>query len=104
MEGAKYSGRAGMTMDKFRAFTPIGSRPAPMRIPAGRNALVPPPVPPVCRWPVTTTKAIPMRARFRALGAHICEFPTAEEVGRDARALGEHVVWAAPTSCVADPI
>jgi len=36
------------------------------------------------------------RARFRALGAGICEFPMAEEVGLAARAAGDFVVMGAP--------
>jgi alpha-D-ribose 1-methylphosphonate 5-triphosphate diphosphatase len=40
--------------------------------------------------------ALSVRSQFRALGAHICEFPIAEEVGRDARAQGEHVVMGSP--------
>ena len=39
---------------------------------------------------------IATRARYRALGAGICEFPMAEEVGRDARAAGEAVVMGCP--------
>lgn len=36
------------------------------------------------------------RARFRALGAAICEFPMAEDVGIEARAAGEAVVMGCP--------
>jgi alpha-D-ribose 1-methylphosphonate 5-triphosphate diphosphatase len=36
------------------------------------------------------------RARFRALGARICEFPMAEAVARSARGAGEPVVMSAP--------
>ena len=36
------------------------------------------------------------RARFRALGARICEFPMAETVGEAARAAGEFVVMGSP--------
>ncbi|MDE2581728.1 MAG: alpha-D-ribose 1-methylphosphonate 5-triphosphate diphosphatase [Rhodospirillales bacterium] len=36
------------------------------------------------------------RERFRALGARICEFPMAEEVGQAARAAGDAVVMGSP--------
>jgi len=95
VEGAKYSGRAGMTMDAFRAFTDrIASRadqvPAAQdRIgAAAREAGLP-----MCSH---DDESVAVRARFRGLGAHICEFPVAEEAGRDARAQGEHVVMGSP--------
>jgi alpha-D-ribose 1-methylphosphonate 5-triphosphate diphosphatase len=95
VEGARYSGRAGMTMDAFRAFTDrIAARadevPAALeRIGAAARA---------AGLPMAShdDDALPVRARFRALGAHICEFPIAEDVGRDARAQGEHVVMGSP--------
>jgi alpha-D-ribose 1-methylphosphonate 5-triphosphate diphosphatase len=95
VEGAKYSGRAGMTMDAFRAFTDrIASRadevPAALdRIGAAARAAGLP----MCSH---DDESLAIRARFRALGAHICEFPVAEEAGRDARAQGEHVVMGSP--------
>jgi alpha-D-ribose 1-methylphosphonate 5-triphosphate diphosphatase len=95
VEGAKYSGRAGMTMDTFRALAD--------RI-ASRADEVPPALERLCK--AAQASGLPMashdddtlqtRARFRALGAHICEFPTAEEIGRDARVNGEHVVMGSP--------
>ena len=36
------------------------------------------------------------RARYRALGARIAEFPLARDVAADARACGEHVVMGGP--------
>ncbi len=95
VEGAKYAGRAGMPMDRFRAFTDrIASRanevPAALeRIGAAARA---------AGLPMAShdDDTLPVRARFRALGAHICEFPMAEAVGRDARAQGEHVVMGSP--------
>ena len=95
VEGAKYSGRAGMSMTDFRVFTDrIAARasevPAALeRIGAAARA---------AGLPMAShdDDTLPVRARFRALGAHICEFPMAEEVGRDARAMGEHVVMGSP--------
>lgn len=95
VEGAKYAGRAGMTLAAFRAFTDrVASRAAAVpaaleRIGAAAR---------VAGLPMAShdDDAVPVRARFRALGAQICEFPMAEEVGRDARALGEYVVMGSP--------
>jgi alpha-D-ribose 1-methylphosphonate 5-triphosphate diphosphatase len=39
---------------------------------------------------------VPERTAFRELGAHICEFPIAEEVGEAARAAGDWVVMGSP--------
>jgi alpha-D-ribose 1-methylphosphonate 5-triphosphate diphosphatase len=95
VEGAKYAGRAGMKMEAFRAYTDrIASRanevPAALeRIGAAARA---------AGLPMAShdDDTLPVRARFRALGAHICEFPMAEAVGRDARGQGEHVVMGSP--------
>lgn len=95
VEGAKYAGRAGMAMRDFQAFTDriaarAGEVPAALEQigAAARNAGLP--------MASHDDDTLPVRARFRALGAHICEFPMAEEVGRDARAQGEHVVMGSP--------
>jgi alpha-D-ribose 1-methylphosphonate 5-triphosphate diphosphatase len=95
VEGAKYAGRAGMAMADFQAFTDrIAARanevPAALeQIGAAARA---------AGLPMAShdDDTLPVRARFRALGAHICEFPMAEDVGRDARAQGEHVVMGSP--------
>jgi alpha-D-ribose 1-methylphosphonate 5-triphosphate diphosphatase len=95
VEGAKYAGRAGMAMPDFQAFTDrIAAR--ANEVPealeqigaAAREAGLP--------MASHDDDTLPVRARFRALGAHICEFPMAEDVGRDARAQGEHVVMGSP--------
>jgi alpha-D-ribose 1-methylphosphonate 5-triphosphate diphosphatase len=95
VEGAKYAGRAGMPMPAFREFTDrIAARanevPAALEQigAAAREAGLP--------MASHDDDTLPVRARFRALGAHICEFPMAEDVGRDARAKGEHVVMGSP--------
>jgi alpha-D-ribose 1-methylphosphonate 5-triphosphate diphosphatase len=94
-EGAKYAGRAGMALNAFQEFTDrIAARanevPAALeRIgAAAREAGLP--------MASHDDDTLPVRARFRALGAHICEFPMTEDVGRDARAQGEHVVMGSP--------
>ncbi len=40
--------------------------------------------------------SVATRVRFRGLGAGICEFPMAEDVGVEARAAGEAVVMGCP--------
>lgn len=93
--GAKYSDRAGMTLPAFRALTErIAARadavaPAQQRIAAAaRQAGIP--------LASHDDASIPVRAAFRALGARICEFPMAEEVGEAARAAGDWVVMGSP--------
>jgi alpha-D-ribose 1-methylphosphonate 5-triphosphate diphosphatase len=95
VEGAKYAGRAGMPMDAFQAFTDrIASRAD--EVPAALERIGT--AARVAGLPMAShdDDTVPVRARFRALGAHICEFPMAEDVGRDARAQGEHVVMGSP--------
>ncbi len=95
VEGAKYAGRAGMKMDAFKVFTDriaarAGEVPAAQeRIGAAARA---------AGLPMAShdDESVAVRARFRSLGAHICEFPVAEAAGRDARAEGEHVVMGSP--------
>ncbi len=93
--GAKYSDRAGMTLDAFRALVDrIAARaadtgPAQARIAAAARA---------AGLPLAShdDAAVATRAHFRDLGAHICEFPMAEEVGEAARAAGDWVVMGSP--------
>jgi alpha-D-ribose 1-methylphosphonate 5-triphosphate diphosphatase len=95
VEGAKYAGRAGMKMEAFQAFTDriaarAGEVPAAAeRIAAAARAAGLP----MCSH---DDESVAARERFRSLGAHICEFPVAEDAGRDARAHGEHVVMGSP--------
>jgi alpha-D-ribose 1-methylphosphonate 5-triphosphate diphosphatase len=95
VEGAKYAGRAGMALHAFQEFTDrIAARadevPAALEriAAAAREAGLP--------MASHDDDTLPVRSRFRALGAHICEFPMAEDVGRDARTQGEHVVMGSP--------
>jgi alpha-D-ribose 1-methylphosphonate 5-triphosphate diphosphatase len=93
--GAKYSDRAGMTLDDFRAMTE--------RI-AGRADQVPAALERIgaaareagLALASHDDASIATRAAFRARGARICEFPMAEEVGEDARAAGDWVVMGCP--------
>lgn len=92
---AKYAGRAGISPEAFRALVDRAwSRRA--EVPAARARLA----------AAARAAGIPMlshddatpamRRDFRALGARICEFPMAEAVAEEARAMGEHVVMGAP--------
>ena len=92
---AKYADRAMMAVDAFRALAEAAH---------ARDAEVPGAV---ARLAAAARRAgLPMashdddtlatRARFRALGAGICEFPMAEDVGIEAAAAGEAVVMGCP--------
>jgi alpha-D-ribose 1-methylphosphonate 5-triphosphate diphosphatase len=95
VEGAKYSGRAGMKMDAFRAMAnEIASRadavPAALdRIAAAARA---------AGLPMAShdDDTIAARNSFRARGARICEFPMAEAVGRAAVEAGDFVAMGCP--------
>ena len=95
VSGAKYSDRAGMSLDAFSALARrVASREA--AVPAGLERLA----------SAAHAAGVPMashddasladRHRFRALGARICEFPMSAEVGQAARAAGEFVVMGSP--------
>ncbi|HTN11110.1 MAG TPA: alpha-D-ribose 1-methylphosphonate 5-triphosphate diphosphatase [Acetobacteraceae bacterium] len=93
--GAKYSDRAGMGLEEFRALA--------NRI-AGRAAEVPPALARLAEaaraagLPMAShdDDTIPVRTHFREMGASICEFPMAEEVGAAARGAGDAVVMGSP--------
>lgn len=93
--GAKYSERAGMRLDEFRSLAErVGARadevPAALESigTAAREAGLP--------MASHDDETIETRAAFRARGARICEFPMAEEVGKEARAAGDWVVMGSP--------
>lgn len=94
-KASRYPGRTGLTTEGFRALLRrVGER-AP-ELDATVAALA----------GMAAAAGVPMlshddadletRARYRALGAHIAEFPLARAVAADARAQGEHVVMGAP--------
>jgi alpha-D-ribose 1-methylphosphonate 5-triphosphate diphosphatase len=95
VEGAKYSGRAGMRMPAFQAMADsvaarAGDVPAALdRIAAAARA---------AGLPMAShdDDAIAVRDSFRERGARICEFPMAEEVGRSAVAAGDFVAMGCP--------
>ena len=93
--GAKYSDRAGMTLAEFRvlaervAARADGVAAAQERIAAAAR---------VAALPLAShdDATVPTRTHFRELGARICEFPMAEEVGEAARDAGDWVVMGSP--------
>jgi alpha-D-ribose 1-methylphosphonate 5-triphosphate diphosphatase len=93
--GAKYSDRAGLTLEAFCSLaTDIASREAHVpaaldRIGAAARAAA---IPIASHDDATTAE----RDGFRARGARICEFPMAEEVARAAHAAGDFVVMGSP--------
>jgi alpha-D-ribose 1-methylphosphonate 5-triphosphate diphosphatase len=95
VEGAKYSGRAGMKMEAFRAMADdvaarAGAVPAALdRVAAVARA---------AGLPMAShdDDSIAVRDGFRAHGARICEFPMAEEVGRAAVEAGDFVAMGCP--------
>ena len=95
IEGVKYAGRAGMKMPAFQALAMQVADRSP-EIPAA-----------LARIAAAAQRAgLPMashddgtiaaRDRFRQLGARICEFPMAEEVGAAAVAAGDFVAMGCP--------
>ena len=95
VEGAKYAGRAGMKMADFKALA--GET-------AARSHAVPAALDQIAA--AARAKNLPMashdddtieaRNRFRGLGAQICEFPMAEQVGAAALEAGDFVAMGCP--------
>lgn len=95
VQGAKYSDRAGMSLTEFRGLADrIAARAEEVpdaldRIAAAaRDAGIP--------LASHDDDAIAVRDHFRGLGARICEFPMAEDVGQAARDAGDAVVMGSP--------
>ncbi|MBV8913789.1 MAG: alpha-D-ribose 1-methylphosphonate 5-triphosphate diphosphatase [Acetobacteraceae bacterium] len=92
---AKYSERAGMSVAEFRGLAErafandphVPQAAARLAEAARRHGL-----------PIAShdDDSIPVRDRYRALGARICEFPMAEDVAIAAREAGDAVVMGAP--------
>jgi alpha-D-ribose 1-methylphosphonate 5-triphosphate diphosphatase len=95
VEGAKYSGRAGMKMEAFRAMADaIASRAE--AVPAGLDRIAA--VARAAGLPMAShdDDSIAVRDLYRSRGAAICEFPMAEAVGRAAVEAGDFVVMGCP--------
>lgn len=95
IEGAKYAGRAGMKMDAFQWLADRVAARAD-EVPAALDRLAEAARTAALPMASHDDDSLPVRARFRALGAGICEFPMDPAVGHDARAAGEHVVMGSP--------
>jgi alpha-D-ribose 1-methylphosphonate 5-triphosphate diphosphatase len=95
VQGAKYSDRAGMSLEQFRALADaVGARaaevePALDRIAAAARA---------AGLPMASHDDATLAARetFRRRGARICEFPVAAEVAEAAAAAGDYVAMGSP--------
>jgi alpha-D-ribose 1-methylphosphonate 5-triphosphate diphosphatase len=93
--GAKYSDRAGMKLHDFRALAEeVGAR-APA-VPAALEQMAA--AARAAGLPMAShdDETITTRQSFRARGARICEFPTAQDVAEEARAAGDWVVMGCP--------
>ncbi len=95
VKGAKYSDRAGMSLEQFRALADgVGARaedvaPALERIAAAARAAG---LPMASHDDATLAE----RADFRRRGARICEFPMSVEVAETAAAAGDFVAMGSP--------
>ena len=95
VEGAKYSGRAGMKMEAFRTLAEEIAAQAPA-VPAALDRIAT--AARAAGLPMAShdDDSITVRDAFRARGARICEFPMAEEVGRAAVEAGDFVAMGCP--------
>jgi alpha-D-ribose 1-methylphosphonate 5-triphosphate diphosphatase len=94
-KAAEYAGRTGLALEDFRALmVRVGARTAEVEATVAALA------------GMAAAAGVPLlshddpdlatRARYRALGARIAEFPLARDVAAEARAQGEHVVMGGP--------
>ncbi len=94
-KAAKFSDRAGMGLAEFRTLAArVGERADEVpyglaRISAAARAV---------GLPMAShdDDTVATREHFRGLGARMCEFPVAEEVGKAARAAGDAVIMGSP--------
>jgi alpha-D-ribose 1-methylphosphonate 5-triphosphate diphosphatase len=93
--GAKYSDRAGMTLQDFRNLAETVAAAADA-VPAAQARIAA--AARLAGLPLAShdDDAVAVRDGFRALGARICEFPMAQEVGEAARGAGDWVVMGSP--------
>ncbi len=95
VEGAKYSGRAGMKFAEFSALAvQVGARAD--QVPDGLDRIAA--AARAAGIPIAShdDDSIAVRDGFRGRGARICEFPIGEDVGHAARAAGDFVVMGSP--------
>jgi alpha-D-ribose 1-methylphosphonate 5-triphosphate diphosphatase len=92
---SKYSERAGVTLPQFRDLAMrVGYRAA--EVPAGLKQIAA--AARTAQVPLAShdDDSVSARDAFRALGAHVCEFPTSEAVANAARTAGDFVVMGSP--------
>ena len=95
VQGAKFSERAGLSLEAFRAVAEQAASRAAEVVPgqarlaaAARRAGLP--------MASHDDASVAARDGFRSLGARICEFPTTEAVARHATACGDWVLMGSP--------
>lgn len=95
VEGAKYSGRAGMKMPAFQALADSVAARAD-QVQAAQRCIAE--AARAAGLPMAShdDDTLPVREHFRSLGARICEFPMAEEVARAAAEAGDFVLMGCP--------
>lgn len=94
-KAAKYADRAGMNLPQFRALAQaVGARAAD--VPAAQTRIAAAARAAGIPMASHDDDTIPCRDAFRAIGAAICEFPMAEDVGRAARTAGDAVIMGSP--------
>jgi alpha-D-ribose 1-methylphosphonate 5-triphosphate diphosphatase len=95
VEGAKYSGRAGMKMDAFKAMADAVAARAD-DVPGGLDRIAA--AARAAGLPMAShdDDSIAVRDAFRVRGARICEFPMARDVGAAAVASGDFVAMGCP--------
>jgi alpha-D-ribose 1-methylphosphonate 5-triphosphate diphosphatase len=93
--GAKYSDRAGMTLDEFRSLAERIAACADA-VPAAQDRIAA--AARAAGLPMAShdDDSVARRVSFRARGARICEFPMAEAVGEEARLADDWVVMGSP--------
>lgn len=95
IEGAKYAGRAGMKMPAFQALAgQVADRVSD--VPAGLTRIAAAARQAGLPMASHDDDTVAARDRYRALGARICEFPMAEDVGAAAVAAGDFVAMGCP--------
>ena len=95
VEGAKYSARAGIALDAFRAMADAVALRADA-VPAGLDQIAAAARAAGLAMASHDDDRIAVRDGFRARGARICEFPMSEEVARAAVEAGDDVAMGCP--------
>ncbi|HEY4040727.1 MAG TPA: alpha-D-ribose 1-methylphosphonate 5-triphosphate diphosphatase [Rhodopila sp.] len=95
VEAAKYAGRAGMKLQAFQTLADNVAARAE-EVPAGLCSIATAAREAGLPMASHDDDSLAVRERFRALGARICEFPTAQPVAEAAAAAGDFVAMGCP--------